>query len=265
MRWSTRTLLYITLAAAVSTAAFAQRGGGGGGVGGHGSSSQGFGGHGFGNINGGLSSTAVGAGASFGAQHLSSTAIGAGARLASPRGGFTTGGYYGSSGAYGTRGNSRGGYGNRDYRNVPYGYFFSPYYYPFLDYGSAPYGGEPEDGPYDPSADTALVTQNLLGEQVQRLTAELQQMQMQNAQQQGPYMPAVVVPQAAAEPAPPPVTVVLRNGQKLQVQNYAVMDHTFWDFSKQPARKIPISTIDISASSEATAANGGDFPELSAQ
>jgi len=61
----------------------------------------------------------------------------------------------------------------------------------------------------------------------------------------------------------PPITLVLRNGQQIQVQNYAVMDGVFWDFSKQPARKIPLSSINLQASAEATEANGGEFPDLS--
>ncbi len=249
MRWSIQTLLYITLAAAFGTGAFAQRGLGPS----HAAGAAAI-----------PSSTAFGMGASVSgrAARPSSTAIGAGAPA---RSSFARGtGYYGSRGYYSSRGNatSRAAYGHRrDYRNVPFAYFLTPYYYPFLDYGSAPYGGEPEDMPYDSSADTALVTQNLMGEQIQRLTDEIEQLRY--AQQQ-PRQQAMLEAPAAAPPAPPviPLTVVLRDGQKLQVQNYAVMDHTFWDFSKQPARKIPISSIDVSASSQATAASGGEFPEL---
>ncbi len=272
MRCSSQTLLYITLAAALSSNAFAQRGFAGG---------QSRGGQYRGDSAtaapaGFPSSTALGAGASLGRPGFpSSTAMGAGAPPRSALGGsfgggYNRGGYYanGSSGRYGggrSRGGSRDGYGrggrHGDYADLPFSYFLAPYYYPSLDYGSAPYGGAPEDMPYDPSADSALVTQNLLGEQVQRLSAELAQLKYA---QQPP--PATQTP-APAEPSAPviPVTVVLRNGQKLQVQNYAVMDHTFWDFSKQPARKIPISSIDVPASSEATAASGGEFPQLTSK
>jgi len=55
-----------------------------------------------------------------------------------------------------------------------------------------------------------------------------------------------------------PITLVLRNGQQIQVQNYAVMDQTFWDFTRQPARKIPVSSIDIAASTRATEAKGAE-------
>jgi len=73
-------------------------------------------------------------------------------------------------------------------------------------------------------------------------------------------------PAAPAQPEPvvvqPPITIVLQNGQKFVVQNYAVMDATLWDFSKPVARKIPLSTIDVSASARATSAAGAEFPEL---
>lgn len=73
-------------------------------------------------------------------------------------------------------------------------------------------------------------------------------------------------PAGAAQPEPvviqPPITIVLQNGQKFVVQNYAVMDATLWDFSKPVTRKIPLATIDVSASARATNAAGAEFPEL---
>jgi hypothetical protein len=144
-----------------------------------------------------------------------------------------------------------------DYRRVPYAYFAAPYYYPFLDYGSAPYGGAPYDvPPDDPNAQTAMMAENALGAQVQRLTNEVDQLrygqQLQGSQFQ----------QQDSQPPPVPVTLVLRNGQQLQVQNYAVMNQTFWDFSSQPTRRIPLASIDIPASTQATQAKGGEFPSI---
>jgi hypothetical protein len=151
---------------------------------------------------------------------------------------------------------------SRDYRRVPYPYFFAPYYYPFLDYASSPYSdygyGYGYDTAADPNAQGALMAENMLGDQINRLSAEVEQMRY--AQQQLAPPP----PGGAEDPQPPstPVTLVLRNGQQLRVQNYAVMDQTFWDFSAQPTRKIPIANIDVAASAKATVANGGEFPQL---
>lgn len=81
----------------------------------------------------------------------------------------------------------------------------------------------------------------------------------------GPYGPAPEPPQSAAAentPPQPPVTVVLRDGQKFQTQSFAVTNDTFWDFSNPVPRKVPISNIDVAASQKATATGGGEFPQL---
>ena len=232
MRWPPRVLILSTLTAALATGSFAQRGG--------------FSQRGLPAYPAVPSSTAIGMGSAGGIH---------------PTGFGYSSGYGGYGGRTGV-GSSRGNLNNRrggDYRRVPSGYFFSPYLYPFLDYGSAPYGGAPDDPPYDPNADYQAMAQNAIGLQLQRLTAEVQQMKF-DQQAQSPLVAAV--PQPAPPPAPP-ITIVLRNGQQLQVQNYAVMGATLWDFSNQPARKIPVSNIDVEASAKASSASGADFPQLS--
>ncbi len=226
MRFLSRSVLFSVLAAAVATNLLAQRGAHGGYASSPGHSS--FAAHGY---------------------SAGRAPIAGYTGLRSPSAGYT--GI--RAGALRSR-----GYG-RDYRHVPYSYFFTPYYYPFLDYSDAPYGGSPYDMPDDPSAEAAIMAQNALGEQVQRLSAAVDQLAYnQQAQQAASY------PQAYSQPAPkvPPVMLVLRSGQTVEVQNYAVMDQTFWDFTGQPARKIPISSIDIAASTRATQAKGGEFPQL---
>jgi hypothetical protein len=42
------------------------------------------------------------------------------------------------------------------------------------------------------------------------------------------------------------------------------MGQTFWDFSTQPARKIPLSSINVPESINASNANGAEFPSLTA-
>jgi len=177
--------------------------------------------------------------------------------------GFLNGtGFIGSNG--GARSYSSGrssSSGRRDRRSLPVGYYMAPYYYPFGDYGTSsfnPYPNDPADDP-NPSAN-ADVTANLLGEQIQRLSAQVEQLRSE----QQPAPPPANASQAPQEapPAATPITVVLRDGQRLQVANYAVMDRVFWDFSKQPARRIAVADIDVAASAKATEAAGGEFPEL---
>ena len=143
---------------------------------------------------------------------------------------------------------------------LPYGYLAAPFY-PLWDY-SADYGysGYPAysagyDQPAPPPEDNAL------GDQIAQLSAQLNDLQNQLGQRASsePAAAAQEIPQ----PPSPPLTVVLTNGKTLQVQNYAVMENALWDLSSQPVRKIPISTIDVPASTKATEANGTEFPNLS--
>lgn len=159
--------------------------------------------------------------------------------------------------------NSRGAYGH-GYRRLPVSYFFAPYYYPGLGYGAGAYdsGGYGYDAAaaqgQDPNADGLTQGQYALGAQIAQLQEQVAGL---GAGQQQPSYPA---PQASAPPTPPqpPVTLVLRSGQHLRVQNFAVMGQTFWDFTSQPTRKIPVEAIDIPASTQATEAQGGEFPSL---
>jgi hypothetical protein len=124
------------------------------------------------------------------------------------------------------------------------------------------YGGYPEPNAYDggyeqsypagPDPQTAY-----LQAQVQQLSNQLnaveqqQQAQPQTAQQAAPAAAPVI-----------PITLVLKDGRRLQVQNYAVMDQTFWDFTSQPVKKIPLANIDIAASRQMSVANGAEFPNF---
>ncbi|MBV8898475.1 MAG: hypothetical protein JO051_18305 [Acidobacteriaceae bacterium] len=207
----------------------------------------------------------------------SSTAIGAGALTVHPSAAARStapaighSGYFGAttyshSGSY--SGYRSGEHSDRSYRRLPRSYFIAPYYYPFYDWGggtdysAAPSAGNYNDGPDyggpDPSMDPAMANQAALGQQVQRLTDQVNSMMYG---QQPPQQ------QAAAQPQPPaiPLTLVLRNGEHLQVQNYAVTNNTFWDFNQRGTRRIPMSNIDLAASEKATEASGGEFPQLDA-
>jgi hypothetical protein len=140
----------------------------------------------------------------------------------------------------------------------------APYYYPAFDssggtdYSAAPYDDSGNGPGPDPATDPMMMNQAALGQQVQRLTAQMNDLM----NSQGPP-PSAAAPQPETQPTVP-VTLVLRNGEQLQVQNYAVTDNTFWAFAQHGTRKIPLSNIDLAASAKATQANGGDFPQISA-
>jgi hypothetical protein len=146
-------------------------------------------------------------------------------------------------------------------RALPYGYLAAPYF-PLWDYSDGyGYSGYPAySAGYDQAA--PMPEDNVLGQQIQQLSAQVNDLQNQLGQRAPTDSPSSAA-QQTPQPPSPPLTVVLTNGQTLQVQNYAVMGNVLWDLSSQPVRKIPLSTIDIPASTKATEANGTEFPELS--
>lgn len=145
--------------------------------------------------------------------------------------------------------------GSREARRaygLPFAYIGAPYYLPF---GNDFYPDAPADSQPPPSVDGSQ-----LNELVQQLSAKIDDLQNQLGQR-----PAVSPAPAASEtpqPPAPPLAIVLKNGQTLQVQSYAVMNNNFWDFPSQPARKIPLSNIDVAASIKASEANGAEFPPI---
>jgi hypothetical protein len=142
---------------------------------------------------------------------------------------------------------------------VPYGGFFAPYYYPSFGYGDSSYATNQYNAPPPPDSGVQNMTraEGALSEQIRILSDRIDQLKNAEHREVSPEDEGVeqTIPQL-------PITLVLRNGQQIQVQNYAVMDHIFWDFTRQPARRIPVSSIDISASTKATEATGAEFPRL---
>lgn len=166
-----------------------------------------------------------------------------------------------SPGAYRTGGRSS------RYPIVPI--FAPPLYYPGsyntpFSAGVAPYNDQSGDLA---ASSTMLANQDAMAEQIRQLGAELEHMRS-NPQIPLPPDPAPTTsPAAASKPAPVteqiPIQIVLRNGQQFAVRSYAVMNGVLWDFSSSRAKKIPVSSVDVAASSKATEAAGGEFPSLS--
>jgi hypothetical protein len=133
-------------------------------------------------------------------------------------------------------------------RPARYGYY--PYgfgYYPSLGYG---YG----DGFYDDSANYGSY-------------AAMPDPNVETGP--GSYYPPIpydsnpqqLQPAPPADPPASPIVVILKNGQRLEVQSYAIMNGFFWNFSKQNSKRIPLANIDLAASVKATEDAGGSFPE----
>jgi hypothetical protein len=149
--------------------------------------------------------------------------------------------------------------GPRRERNGSYGFIYYPVYGvgyddnsgydPYYDSDSAsaaPY--PPVEQPYDPYASG-------------------QDPSVETVPPQGYYPPvpyAVEPQQQAAPPVPeapiPPLVLVLKNGQRREVKNYAIMNGMLWDFTTQSSHRIPLGSIDQAASAKATEDSGGSFP-----
>lgn len=203
-------------------------------------------------------------------------------------GGFGFGGWvHGNKSSFYTYNHNRGGHGASNHRHGgqhrggAVAAFPQPYYpyVPFLGYGftsdfnsdlNFDDNGAANTGPEyalppqpNPGEAEMEMNQAALANQLRELHAELEDLKAAETAAPPPAPPTVAQASEPERPQPP-VTLVLRNGQRLTVSDYAVMDQTFWDFSKRPVHKIPLSNIDLVASQRATAAGGGEFPALPA-
>lgn len=124
-----------------------------------------------------------------------------------------------------------------------------------------------EQGPTAEDQHEHVRSEELLTDEVRRLNREVSDLResVRASQRSAENRPAVPVatpePEAAAEPASPPVTVVLGDGSRFESTSYAVMDGMFWDFSASPVKRVPMSAINIAASVQASAAAGSEFPQ----
>ncbi len=257
--------------------AWAQHGGGGhGGGGGHagfGGGHAGFGGGhaGFGGGHVGFSGGHVG-----GAVHSFSGVRSASgfSRSFSPsargfsRGPFLHDGFRGRNG-YGRRGRSGWGFRNncRGYGCWGGGYGYpwwgAGYYDPWLwDWWDS-------DSSYDQDYNNNLAIANEMNEQ----SLEKQQMwrQEQADGDQDAYAPRSYSSRpapsasnqrpAADSPSPiiPPTVLVFRDQHQQQIQNYAIVGQTLWNFTPQRTQKIPLADLDLAATEKANDDRGVTF------
>jgi hypothetical protein len=144
-----------------------------------------------------------------------------------------------------------------------------PLYGPSLPDPSGPFNPvkppvAPSAAPAAPSAPALAEPSSVMAGELERLSAEVNRLRDSPA----PSIPPQAPSQAAVAPGSPspgaPLILILQNGQRLKLQSYAVMNQTIWDFSAQPARSLPVSSIDMTTSQRATEAAGGEFPLLDA-
>ena len=259
---------------------FAQRGGHGGGGGGH------FSGGGGGGHVGGGSHFSGGSHSSFSGSHSFSGAHSAsgyshaysGARSAYPRSNFLTNAYRGNNTrltirTYGFRnpyyGYGRYGWGRYGYPWWGWGYY-DPYWWWWNDDSSF-------DDDYNQNLNIAnQMNQQSLDEQRARQEDQAAEDRMFQQEQadgdqdayasaRGPYPPARVpyrdpsIP-SSAPPAPTtPTILVFRDQHKEEVENYAVVGQTLFNFTPQRTEKIALADLDLAATQKANDDRGITF------
>jgi hypothetical protein len=157
-----------------------------------------------------------------------------------------------SFGGHGFSGNRRGsrfrsfGYRNRYGYGYPWGYagFYDPYWW--WDSGSS----------YDEDRAREIDLANQMNEQ------NLEEQQMREQGDRDIYArpaPRQGQTTAASAEVVPPTVLVFRDQRKQEVQNYAIVGQTLWNFSAQRTQKIPLSDLDLAATTKANDERGVDF------
>lgn len=205
-------------------------GGGHGGMASHGGSVGHAGGHAFSGSH---------SGSGFGAHSFSGSAS---------RGSFSSRGFHHSGGvrfrSHGARNNCYG-YGCRGY-GYPWGYagFYDPYWW--WDSGSS--------FDYDQQYQTGLA--NEMNQQ------SLEEQRMRQQGDQDLYARSAPPPPREHEElneAAPATVLVFRDEHKQEIHNYAIVGQTLWNFNPQHTQKIPLSDLDIPATTKANDERGVDF------
>jgi hypothetical protein len=134
-------------------------------------------------------------------------------------------------------------------------FYFGYYGYPNLysDYGYSTVDAYPA---YDYYAGNAAQNSNDLAQQQQdidRLEDEVAS--LREERESAPSMPS----KRPVEIKSTPTLLVFRDRHTQEVQNYAVVGGTLWIFSEQRATKLPLSWLDIDATTKANDERGVDF------
>jgi hypothetical protein len=142
-------------------------------------------------------------------------------------------------------------YGYYGYPAYYGGAFYSiPDYYPGYDY----YGSSYAAPAYSAQNDIAQQQQDIdrLEDEVARLRAQRETEQREARDAPGPQT------ESTSEPYTPTL-LVFRDKHTQEVQNYAIVGGTLWIFNEQRATKLPLSWLDIEATTKVNDERGVSF------
>ena len=136
---------------------------------------------------------------------------------------------------------------------------FSPFFSVpvFTTFGSYPVAQE--------AAATTNEQQSELQSEIEQLRAEIDRLReeedlryrSQQERQAVPSKPSST--EENSDKPSPPAILLLRDGRRREVQNYAVVGETLWIFTEQRADKVPLSELDLGATRKANADRDIDF------
>jgi hypothetical protein len=154
--------------------------------------------------------------------------------------------------------------GPRRFRHRGFYSSFSPYYYYYgypaypSFYGDYSYPGYPYSSPdaypaYDYYADYSAQNDVAQQQDIDRLEGEVARLREQRE------TPERALPKPPVEIKSTPTLLVFRDRHTQEVQNYAIVGGTLWVFNEQRAMKLPLSWLDVEATSKANDERGVDF------
>jgi hypothetical protein len=123
-----------------------------------------------------------------------------------------------------------------------------------------PYGGiDPYWWDSDSSYDQDQQDQIGLANEMNAESLDEQRMRDQN--DQDTYARSAPRPPRQKEPteADPATVLIFRDQHQQEIQNYAIVGQTLWNFSPQRAQKIPLADLDLAATVKANEDRGVDF------
>ncbi len=124
-------------------------------------------------------------------------------------------------------------------------FYSTPDYYPGYDYYGSSYSGSADSAQNDIAAQQQDIDR--LEDEVARLREQRETSQQTNEAR------------GQAESPSEPTLLVFRDKHTQEVQNYAIVGGTLWIFNEQRATKLPLSWLDIEATTKANDDRGVTF------
>ena len=140
----------------------------------------------------------------------------------------------------------------RSFSPFAFGYYGYPYYY--SDYSYSPVDSYPPYDYYAAQNNAAAQQEDYAQQQdIDRLEDEVARLRDERKSREA--APA----RRQVEESSTPTLLVFRDKHTQEVQNYAVVGGTLWIFSEKRATKLPLSWLDIEATTKANDERGIDF------